>query len=138
MNLNTYLSFDGTCAEAMRFYEKTLEGGKLEGMMKWSEMPGAGAEAQNAGDRIMHASLSLPGGRSLMASDCRPGQPYQKMQGITLSLGFASLDEAKKIFDALAVGGQVTMPLQKTFWSEGFGMLTDRFGTPWMANVEHG
>jgi len=69
-----------------------------------------------------------------MASDSMPGQPYGGMKGFSLSLIYPTTAEAKRIFDALAEGGQVTMPLQKTFWAEAFGMLTDRFGTPWMVN----
>ena len=134
--IDPYLTFDGTCAEAMRFYEKTL-GAKLEAMMTWAEMPDA-KSLPGAADRIMHASLTLEGGRALMAADSMPGQPHSPMSGFHLSLGYPSVAAAQKVFDAMSAGGQVTMPLQKTFWTEGFGMLVDRFGTPWMFNVAHG
>ena len=133
--IDPYLTFDGTCAEAMRFYEKTL-GAKSQAMMTWAEMPDA-KPMPGAADRIMHASLSLEGGRSLMAADSMPGQPHAPMSGFHLSLSYPNVAAAQKVFDALAEGGQVTMPLQKTFWTEGFGMLVDRFGTPWMFNVVH-
>jgi PhnB protein len=130
--LDAYLIFDGNCADAMRFYESTL-GGKLQ-MMTHAEAPlaGKGASAANA-DRIMHARLSFDGG-TLMASDSMTGQPYGGMKGFSLSLIYPTVAEAKRVFDALSQDGQVTMPLDKTFWAEAFGMLVDRFGTPWMVN----
>ena len=132
--LDAYLFFDGNCAEAMRFYERTL-GGKIDMMMTYGEAPTAAETPPGAAGRIMHASLMLDG-RRLMASDAMLGQPYDAMKGFSLSLNFKTADEAKPIFEALAAGGRVTMPLQKTFWSEAFGMLVDRFGTPWMFNTD--
>ena len=129
--VESYLFFNGNCAEALRFYERAL-GGKIETSMTYGQAP---AEAQcpaGAENRIMHARFSLEGGGALMASDTPPGQPAQAMQGFSLSLYYPSTQEARRIFDALADGGKVMMPLGKTFWSEAFGMLTDRFGTPWM------
>ena len=130
--LDAYLIFDGNCAEAMRFYQSKL-GGKLD-MMTHAQSPlaGQGASAANA-NRIMHARLSLDD-RSLMASDSMIGQPYSGMHGFSLSLVYPTVGDAKRIFDALSAGGQITMPFDKTFWAEGFGMLVDRFGTPWMVN----
>ncbi len=124
--LEAYVFFDGTCAEAMRFYEKTL-GGKIEMMLTHAQSPMADQSPPGMGDRIMHARLVI-GGRALMASDAMTGQPYPGMKGFSLSLVYPSVAEAQRIFDALAAGGQVTMPFQKTFWAEGFGMLVDRFG----------
>ncbi|HEX4964042.1 MAG TPA: VOC family protein [Thermoanaerobaculia bacterium] len=131
-NLAPYLFFDGNCADAMHFYERTL-GGKLE-LMKASESPVADEMPPGSGDRNLHARLVLDDGRVLMASDWMAGQPYPGKKGFSLSLGYPAVAEAQRIFDALAEGGQVTMPFQKTFWAEGFGMLEDRFGTPWMVN----
>jgi PhnB protein len=130
--LDSYLFFDGNCAEAMRFYERTL-GGKIEMMMTNAQSPmGAQASPGNA-DRIMHARLVIDG-RALMASDWMAGQPYEGMKGFSLALVYPTAAEAKKIFGALSDGGKVTMPMEKTFWAEAFGMLVDRFGTPWMVN----
>jgi PhnB protein len=129
--LDTYLMFDGTCADAMRFYEKTL-GAKLEMMMTHAQSPMAGQTPPGSENRIMHARLDLDG-RLLMASDTMPGQP-SGMQGFSLSLMYPTAEAGRGVFDALAAGGKVTMPYQKTFWAEGFGMLVDRFGTPWMVN----
>ena len=129
--LDTYLFFDGNCAEAMRFYERTL-GGKLF-MMTHRESPMGAQTPPGSADRIMHARLDLDG-RILMASDSMVGQPYEGMHGFSLSLVYPTVEEARKVFDALAQKGKVTMPMQETFWVEVFGMLTDRFGTGWMVN----
>jgi PhnB protein len=127
-----YLTFAGNCAEAMRTYEKIL-GGKLT-LMKMGDSPMAAPNAPpEARERIMHARLELDG-RSLMASDTMPDMTYDGMHGVSISLAFADVAQAKKVFDALADGGKVIMPLQKTFWVESFGMLVDRFGTHWMVN----
>jgi PhnB protein len=129
--LNTYLFFDGNCADAMRFYERTL-GGKLS-LMTHAESPMAAETPPGSANRILHARLDFDGGM-LMASDSMVGQPYEGMKGFSLSLIYPTEAEGRRMFDALAQGGHVIMPMQKTFWSEGFGMLVDRFGTPWMVN----
>lgn len=128
--LDSYLFFDGTCAEAMRFYERTL-GGKLEMMMTYGQSPDPEQCPPGSKDRIMHANLIIDG-RNLMASDTPAGQPGAGRNGFALSLAYQGADEARRIFDKLADGGKVTMPVTRTFWAEAFGMLTDRFGTPWM------
>jgi len=127
-----YLFFNGNCAEAMRFYERTL-GGKIEMMMTHGQAPGA-EKMQGDPNRILHARLSLDG-RIFMASDAMEGHPYEGMHGFSLSLTYATVAEGKKIFSALSEGGQVRMPFDKTFWVEAFGMCVDRFGTPWMINA---
>ena len=136
-HLDPYLFFDGNCAEAMRFYERTL-GGKIEMMMTHADAPpGEAPTPPGMRDRIMHARLVFGGGeRVLMASDAMGGHPYNKMQGFSLSWSCATAAEAKRVFDALSQGGEVRMPLQKTFWAEAFGMAVDRFGTPWMVGCE--
>lgn len=128
--LNAYLSFDGTCRDAMRFYERVL-GGRLEALLTWAEAPGDGppVPASHA-DRIMHAYLAHPE-FALMAGDVPPGVAFTPMQGVMLALTYPSADEARRVFAALAEGGNVTMPLAGTFWAEAFGMVTDRWGTPW-------
>jgi PhnB protein len=129
--ISAYLFFDGTCAEAMRFYERTF-GGKLD-LMTQGDAPAAAQMPPGSADRILHARLVFDGG-SLMASDWTGDQPYERMQGFFLSLGYQTVDEAKRIFDTLAEGGRVIMPIEKTFWASAFGMLADRFGTPWMVS----
>jgi PhnB protein len=130
--LDIYLTFNGNCADAMRFYERTLNG-KLEMLMTHAESPMAAQAPPGSADRIMHARLVIDG-RVLMASDSMVGQPYEGMKGFSLSLIYPTVADAQRVFDALAKGGQVHMPLQKMFWAEAFGMLVDRFGTPWMIN----
>ena len=131
--LNAYLIFDGNCADAMRFYERTL-GGKLEALLTYAEMPGGCSEmSPGSVNRIMHARLVIDEGL-LMGSDSPIGQPYEGMKGFSLALAYPTADDAQFVFNVLAEGGNVTMPLQKTFWADAFGMLTDRFRTPWMIN----
>jgi PhnB protein len=129
--LDSYLFFNGTCAEAMNFYQKTI-GGQMISMLKYGETPDADqCGGPVAKDRIAHAHLLLDG-RNLMASDCPPDQPVPAPAGFALSLNYPSAGDARKVFDALSAGGKVTMPMNKTFWIESFGMLTDRFGVAWM------
>ncbi|WP_422085066.1 MULTISPECIES: VOC family protein [Variovorax] len=130
--INAYLTFDGNAAEAMRFYEKTL-GGKMQMMMTMGEAPGAEQFPPGAADRIMHAALAYGDGL-LMASDSMPGMAYEGMKGFGVALTLDTVPEAQRVFDAFAEGGKVTMPFGPTFWVEGFGMVTDRFGTPWLVN----
>lgn len=134
--IDAYLFFDGRCAEAMRFYERVL-GGKLAALHPYSAMPDASQVPPGAGDRVMHASLELGEGRTLMGSDTPPGQPYEGMKGFSVSLFYDDPAEARRVFAALAEGGTVTMPIDKTFWAEAFGMCSDRFGTPWMVSGGH-
>jgi len=133
MQLDSYLTFDGNCADAMRFYQRTL-GGKLD-LMTHAQSPIAGQTPPGSENRIMHARLAIDG-RLLMASDSMVGHPYEGMKGFSLSLIYPTVAEATRVFNALADGGRVIMPLDKTFWAKAFGMLVDRFGTPWMVNGE--
>ena len=131
-SINAYLSFDGNCAEAMRFYERVLEG-KLAALLKNSDTPAAEHVPPGAGDRIMHAYLEFDGG-SLMAGDAMPGMPYEGINGVAIALQYDDTAKAKNVFDALSAGGTVTMPWSPTFWAEAFGMATDKYGTPWIVN----
>jgi len=130
--IHAYLTFDGNAAEAMRFYEKTL-GGTMQMMMTMGEAPGTEQLPPDAKKRIMHASLAYGDGM-LMASDTMPGQAYEGMKGFGVALTIETVAEAQRVFDLFAKGGNVTMPFAPTFWVEGFGMVTDRFGTPWLVN----
>jgi PhnB protein len=134
MQVNPYLNFNGQCAEAFRFYEQVL-GGKIETMMTHGESPIAGEVPPEWHERIMHARLVV-GDQVLMASDSPP-EYYEKPQGLSVALNVDSPADAERIFHALAEQGTVKMPFEKTFWAAGgFGMLVDRFGTPWMVNCE--
>lgn len=131
--LSTHLNFNGTCEEAMNFYAQTF-GGKVEFKMTWGESPMCDQMPATEQGRIMHMSVRV-GDDSLMGADA-PSSRYTKPAGLTVSWSNPDVDEAKKAFDALAEGGQTTMPFQETFWAKGFGMCTDRFGIPWMVNAE--
>ena len=133
--LQPYLFFDGRCEEAIEFYRRAL-GAEVEMLMRFKdspEPPKPGACPPGADDKVMHASLRI-GQTTLMASDGRcSGKP--NFQGFSLSLTVPSEAEAGKLFTALADGGQVQMPLTKTFFSPSFGMVADKFGVCWMIYV---
>ena len=135
MAIEPYLFFNGRCEEAIEFYKKTL-GAETLMIMRYKESPEPpppGMVPAGWDEKIMHSSLRI-GNANLMASDgCSEGG---KFEGFSLSLSVANESEARKKFDALAQGGQVQMPLGKTFWSPCFGMVTDRFGISWMIGVE--
>ncbi len=134
MQINSYLLFTGQCEEAFKFYEKLL-GGKIEFMMTHGDTPAESQVPSEWRDKIMHARMSTPGG-VLMGSDAPPGR-QAKPQGFSVSVSVEEPAEAERIFNALADGASaVTMPIQETFWARRFGMLTDRFGIPWMINCE--
>ena len=133
MQTNSYLFFDGRCEEAFRFYEKVL-GAKIEAMLHAEGTPMADKVPPEQRNKIMHARLTV-GGTVLMASDCPPDQ-YQAPRGFSVTLGVDTPGEAERVFNALADGGAVQMPIAETFWAKRFGMLTDRFGIPWMINCE--
>ena len=130
-----YLAFDGNCADAMRFYEKAL-GGKLEVLMSGAESPMADQMPKEFAHRILHARLALPGGGLLYAGDAPAHVPYEGIKGVSIAVDYASVAEAEKVFNALAAGGQVTMPMQPAFWARQWGMLVDKFGTAWIVNGE--
>jgi PhnB protein len=133
MQLNPYLSFNGNCAAAFRFYEKVLRG-KIPMMMTYGESLTADQTPPELRDKVMHTRL-ITDGAVLMGSDAPPGR-YHETQGMMVALGVASAAEAERIFHALAENGTVTMPIAETFWAVRFGMLTDQFGTPWLINCE--
>ena len=134
MELSPYLNFNGQCAAAFKFYEQCL-GGKIVMMQTHGESPMKDHVPPEWRDKVLHARLVV-GGEALMGSDA-PSDHYERPQGIYVSISVAPAD-GERIFNALAEGGNVSMPFQKTFWSPGFGMVVDRFGTPWMVNSEQG
>lgn len=131
MKMTPYLGFDGDCREAFEFYATTL-GGTIEMMLTYGESPVRDEMPTATHGRIMHASL-IADGALLMGGDAPPGQ-YTNPQGLMIALEISDVARAKQIFDALLEGGQVNMPFEETFWVERFGMLVDRFGTPWAIN----
>ena len=135
MRVQPYLFIDGRCEEAINFYVKVL-GAKVELLMRYKdspEPPQPGMCPPNSEDKIMHAAFKI-GETTVMASDGRcQGKP--SFQGFSLSVNAANDAEAEKLFAALGEGGQVQMPMSKTFFSLRFGMVADRFGVSWMVIV---
>jgi PhnB protein len=135
MQVQPYVSFDGRCEEAIEFYRSAL-GAEVTRFVRFKEMPEPrqpGMIPPGAEEKVMHASFRI-GETTLNASDGRClGKP--SFHGIMLSLAVKSDAEAQRYFAALANGGQVTMPLGKTFFSSQFGMVDDRFGVHWMVVV---
>lgn len=133
MQLNPYLNFDGQCREAFTAYEQIL-GGKIEMMQTHGESPMADHTPPESRDRIMHVRL-VADGAVLLGSDTMPGDA-PNAQGFAVSLNIDNPAEADRIFNALADGGKVDMPIQETFWAQRFGMLVDKYGIPWMVNCD--
>ncbi|HEF4739488.1 VOC family protein [Burkholderia multivorans] len=136
MQVQPYLTFYGQADEALRFYEKAL-GAKTQFKIYFRDAPPNPEQpiSPEMADKVMHANFTI-GESSIMCSDGNCHAADRQHAGYSLSLNPASVDEGKKLFDALAEGGEVTMPFQKTFWALGFGMVKDRFGVHWMINVE--
>lgn len=133
--IQTYLFFNGRCEEAIEFYRKAL-GAEVEMMLRFKDSPEPaqpGMVPPGFENKIMHSSLRI-GQTVVMASDGCSAEP-SNFQGFSLSVAVSSEAEADQVFNALAEGGKVQMPLTKTFWSPRFGMLEDRFGIGWMVNV---
>ena len=138
MQIQPYLFFDGRCDEAIDFYRRAI-GAEVQMLMRFKDAP---AEAQcdqmgsNTAEKVMHAALKI-GETQVLASDGRcQGKP--SFQGFGLALNAANEAEADRVFNALADGGQVQMPLGKTFFSPRFGMVADKFGIMWMVIVAQG
>jgi PhnB protein len=131
MKIVPYLNFNGQCKEAFEFYEQCL-GGKIIGMTTNGNSPMADQMPAGSEDFVLHACLQV-GDELLMASDSPEGQ-FQAPQGLWVSLHIDDVADAGRVFNTLAEGGSVQMPFEETFWAERFGMVTDRFGTPWMIN----
>ena len=132
MPFHPYLNFGGNCREAFTRYQEIL-GGQLD-ILGLSDLPEGEEMPPGMEDLVMHAALTI-GDSLLMASDAPPGE-FHPAQGAYVNYTVADVDEAKRIFAALSEGGEVTMAFGPTFWSPGFGVCTDKFGTPWMVNTE--
>ena len=133
MQLNPYLSFNGQCEAAFKFYEQCL-GGKIEAMFPYEGSPMAEQVPAEWRNKVMHAEFKL-GDRVLMGSDCT-SELYEKPQGNSVMLGIEDPAKAEQVFHALSENGTVQMPIQETFWAVRFGMLVDQFGIPWMINCD--
>ena len=133
MQVSPYLSFDGRCEAAFRFYEQCL-GGRLGVMFRYADSPMAGQVPADWQDKIMHGSVTI-GDLLLMGADILP-ERFEAPRGFSLSMQLTNAADADRIFRELSENGTVVMPLEKTFWAERFGMVVDRFGTPWLVNCE--
>jgi PhnB protein len=131
MTPHPYLLFDGRCAEAFRFYAECL-GGEVVMAMTYGGSPLAGMAPADWGDKILHATLRL-GDQTLGGADPPPDR-YHPPAGFAVTFDIDAPAEADRVFAALAAGGRIEVPIGETFWAARFGMLTDRFGIPWMIN----
>ena len=133
MRVQAYVTFSGRCEEALEFYKKSI-GAEVTGLLRWKDCPDAGMKPPPGfEEKIMNATFRI-GETDLMADDGMD-EKAAEFKGMTLAIEVADDAEAKRVFMALGESGSVTMPLMKTFWTSSFGMLTDKFGVPWMVNV---
>jgi PhnB protein len=134
MHVQPYLNFDGRCEEALEFYKKAV-GAKVGMMMRFKDAPDPAMSAPGNENKVMHSAVEVGDSTVLMSDGRCTGSA--NFSGITLTLSAKTEAEADKVFNGLADGGQVTMPLTKTFFAPKFGMLTDKFGVGWMVLVAH-
>lgn len=137
MQFTPYLSFQGQCADAMAFYAAIFGG--TPKLMRFSDMPdqpGMPELPPEQKDWVMHADLTLPEGSSLFGADMPPQFGGQTQSGVSVTTHFPDTTKAKSVFERLSEGGTVTMPFNQTFFSPGFGMCKDRFGTSWMVMTD--
>ena len=133
MKLNPHLAFTGSCEEAFNFYQRCF-GGELAMMIKWGSTPSAAQVTPEWQDKIIHARL-VAGDLVLMGSDAPPNCGSASGGAVTV-IRADSIEEAERVFNALADGGATDMPMAETFFAQRFGMLRDRFGTAWMVISE--
>ena len=139
MKIVTSLSFPGNCREAFEFYARVL-GGEITAAMPYGDGPPEMPVPAGIRDWLMHCWLQV-GDQALMGSDMHPDYTpdmHKPKDGFDVTLHTDSVEEGRRLFDGLAQGGEVRMPFAESFWSPGFGGLTDRFGVPWMINVRPG
>ncbi|MBV9992076.1 MAG: VOC family protein [Alphaproteobacteria bacterium] len=133
MKVNTYLHFNGNCADALKFYEQVLDA-KVVMSQTFGDSPAAEHSPPEMKSRIIHARIQI-GDALVMASDTPP-ERYSPPAGVSMTVNVPSIEEAEKRFAALSEGGQVQMPLTESFFAHRFGMLVDKFGVPWMVICE--
>lgn len=131
LGVNPYIAYKGNCQEAIDFYKEAL-GAEVLFAQPYGESPMA---EMGPADAIMHATIKVGESHIMMCDDMRP-EAGDKGGNISLAIGLNDVQKARTMFDNLADGGSITMPLDKTFWAEAFGMLTDKFGINWMVNCD--
>jgi PhnB protein len=129
--MSPYLNFNGTAEQAIRLYEKAL-GAKVQALSRFSEAPGMNPPPAMK-DKVLHAQLAV-GPDVLMISDCPPDKGTTGGTQISIMIEIEDVDDLRRKFDALGVGGQVMMPVQEMFWGATFGMVRDAYGIGWMLN----
>ena len=136
VGMNPYLVTNGNGQEAVKFYEQAL-GAQVLNLQTFGDMPENPEypTPPEAKDRVMHALMKV-GESSLMLSDTFPGQPFQLGTQVSIALHFDDAEHAKQVFGKLEDGGQVGMPIQETFWSPAYGMVTDKFGVLWQISTQ--
>ena len=136
--INPYLNFPGNTEEAFNFY-KSVFGGEFIVLQRFKETPEAGNVPASEQDKIMHIALPIGNGNTLMATDALEsmGQTLTTGNNFSIAIQAESEEEADKLFNRISAGGQVTVPLEKAFWGDYFGMCTDKFGIQWMVNYTY-
>lgn len=127
-----YLSFNGNCREAFELYARVM-GGEIKDMISYGETPAGEHVSPEWRDRIMNAYL-VADGAELMGADTPPEMGPVTPSGFCISIQEDDEARAERIFNGLTEGGTIVMPLEPSFWARKFGMVTDRFGQPWMIN----
>jgi PhnB protein len=134
MKLNTYLTFNGNCEEALGFYEKVL-GAKRVMLMRYSDGPPETQCSKEMASKVMHGRITI-GDNVIMASDAAP-ERFHAQHGFSVNISVDSPEEAERIYAALSAKAKdISMPLEETFWAQRFAMFVDQFGVPWMINCE--
>ena len=133
MQLTPYLFFNGDCTQALALYERCL-GAKVVARMTWGEAPMADQMPREMHGKVMHFLMQVDG-QDVMGADAPPDR-YSKPQGYFLAIRAGEIEEAERIFATLSEGGTVREPMSETFFAHRFGMVVDRFGTPWMVLVQ--
>jgi PhnB protein len=136
--INPYLTFNGNAAEAMNFYKSVFGGDFMGGISLFKDMPDSENLSAADGEKVMHVSLPIGKDCHLMASDTIEGMgpPFTPGNNFSIAIQVENEEESRRLFNGLSAGGQVTMPLDKTFWAELFGMFTDKFGIQWMVSYD--
>lgn len=138
--INPYLTFDGTCEAAFEFYKSVFQK-EFDYFERFKNMPSQDGQQipEDIGEKVMHVSLQISKETILMGCDANPlmGQEVKNGNNISISISTGSEEEAKTLFDGLSDGGQIAMPLEKTFWGALFGMFIDKFGINWMVNYSY-
>ena len=132
MSCNVYINFDGNCRAAVEFYQAVF---RLDApqIMTYGQIPGGGGNPQD-NERVLNTMLPIVGSR-MMFSDCPSGFPLVKGNNVAVTLGFSDAEEIKRVFSELSQGGEIHIPLEKTFFSEMFAMFTDKFGILWQVSL---